>query len=169
MDVYQKIISIALIVIIAGTTGFWLGRSQERGTLRLPWKFAPAAPRGEELDVSGATLTGGNTLAVNDQAPGNKVAVAMVNLVKDGWVAVHEELDAKPGNILGAQRFGAGAGQSGAVELLRPTEEGRVYFAMLHYDDGDRQFDHTKDLPITDPQGNIILMRFVAASAPAEQ
>ena len=40
---------------------------------------------------------------------------------------------------------------------------------MLHADDGDRQYDHTKDLPITDPQGNVIMMRFIATVIPTEQ
>ncbi len=90
----------------------------------------------------------------------------MVAFAVDGWVAIHEESDGKPGRILGARRFGIGINQSGSVELLRPTQEGKVYFAMLHADDGDRQFDHTKDLPLADPQGNVILMRFVAAASP---
>lgn len=169
MDTYQKTISIALIIIIAGTAGFWLGRAAERGTLGAALKYVQPAPIGEEVNVSGAMLIGGNAIAVNDQAPGLKVEVATVTLAQDGWVAIHEVLNGQAGNILGARRFSTGANQTGAVELLRPTEEGKVYFAMLHSDDGDRQFDHTKDLAITDPQGNIILMRFVAAAGPLER
>ena len=166
------IAGIVLVALLAGAAGFLVGRSR----LRIPREERSQAGAGERssaeseggADVSGAVLTGGNAIAVNDQTPGATVMVSFVPLAQSGWVAIHEEADAKPGRIIGARRFDAGANQSGAVELLRPTEEGRVYFAMLHADDGDRQFDHAKDLPITDPQGNSILMRFIASAAPAE-
>lgn len=169
LDNTQIVIAAAVIAIIGGAAGFLLGRSTERGPT-LFW--APEEESGMEALPPGSALgtitLGGNAVAVNDQAPGLRVAVAMVTLARDGWVVIHEDRDGKPGNILGAQRFGSGANQSGSVDLLRSTEEGRVYYAMLHSDDGDRAFDHAKDLPLTDPQGNVILMRFVAAAAPQE-
>lgn len=161
---------IVLVALLSGAAGFFIGRSG----LRLPWEGGNRTGAGEQsltgpgADVSGVVLVGGNAIAVNDQPPGATVAVSFVTLGQSGWVAIHEEMDSKPGRIIGARRFDAGANQSGAVELLRPTEEGKVYFAMLHADDGDRQFDHQKDLPLTDPQGNVLHMRFIASAAPAE-
>lgn len=169
-DRHQQITAVAVLLIAGGVIGFWLGRSAERGALPEVGQFLPPAPGATSPPPAQGTLpAGGNAIAVNDQPPGSKVAIPLLTLARDGWVVVHEEAGGWPGAILGAQRFNAGANQSGSVELLRPTEEGKVYFAMLHADDGDRQFDHTKDLPIQDPQGNTILMRFVAAAGPAER
>lgn len=156
-DKNQLIIAAAVVVVIAAVGGFWLG-----------WTTARRGGEGESamqdkgVDVSGAVLVGGNAIAVNDQPAGMNVAISMVTLAMDGWVAIHEDRDGKPGNILGAQWFPAGQGQSGSVELLRGTENGKVYYAMLHSDDGDHKFDRAVDPPIADPLGNAIMMRFVA-------
>ncbi len=171
MDTQQKSVTAAVLLIVGLAVGFWLGRTAERGMLPQAGPFAPPpAPGAAGLPPPyGAVLGGGNAIAVNDQAPGMRIALALVTLAGDGWVVIHEDRDGKPGSILGAQRFNAGANQSGSVELLRATEEGKVYYAMLHSDDGDRQFDHTKDLPVTNPEGNAILMRFVTATEPGER
>ena len=162
-----QLVSAALIlIVVAGAFGFWLGRTYapaKTGERKGP---RPATQLGDT--ALGTVLAGGNAIAVNDQLPGMTVDLSLVTLAQDGWVVVHEDRDGKPGSILGARRFSAGENQSGTVELLRVTQEGKVYYAMLHADDGDRQFDHTKDLPLRDPQGNVIVMRFVAASRPAQ-
>ena len=164
-DTHQKIIAAAVLFILGGAIGFWLGRSAGQG-----WSaVGPVAPSPVPPSGQGTVLVGGNAIAVNDQSPGSKVAVSLVSLAADGWVVIHDERDGTPASILGARRFDVGANQTGSVDLLRPTEEGKVYYAMLHADDGDRQFDHEKDLPIRDSQGNAILMRFVASAAPPER
>ena len=170
MDRHQQVIAAAVLLIVGGALGFAAGRAAERGIVpswKTPELFSPASRPSPQL--AGTVLSGGNAIAVSDQAPGATVAVSFVTLAGSGWAVIHEERDGAPGAILGARRFDTGSGQSGTVELLRPTEEGRVYLAMLHGDDGDRQFDHTQDLPIRDPQGNAILMRFVAAASPPER
>jgi hypothetical protein len=112
-----------------------------------------------------AFIVDGNAIAVSNQPAGSAVAVSFVTLAQDGWVVIHEDREGKPGNILGAKRFPAGEyPEGGAVSLLRGTEKDGIYYAMLHYGDGDREFDFTKDLPITDEDGNVILMKFKAIS-----
>lgn len=168
-DQVRTLIGTIVLIIAVGAVGFWLGRSAERsgwaGFGRLP---AGTGYRQEGAPAEGAVLAGGNAIAVSDQPPGMTVSVSFVALAQDGWVVIHEDADGTPGRILGAQRFAAGQGQSGNVELLRGAEEGKVYYAMLHADDGEPGFDHVKDLPLQDPQGNVILMRFVAQARPAE-
>jgi len=88
-----------------------------------------------------------NSISVNDQPAGLKVDIISVTISKDGWAVVHENTDGVPGNILGAQRFDAGT-WDGSIDLLRNTEEGNMYYVMLHIDNGDKEFDHKKDLPI---------------------
>jgi hypothetical protein len=167
MDQYQKIIASALLIILGGTFGFLLGRSAAPGTLPRIAAFSPSA-RDATAPEAHAVTSGTNAVAVSDQPPGSMVTVASATFSQNGWVVIHEERDGAPGAILGARRFDGGENQSGTVELLRPTQEGRVYFAMLHADDGDRSFDHAKDLPLKDPQGNLILMRFVTAARPGQ-
>lgn len=174
MDRHQQIIATAVLLIAGGASGFQLGRVVGERAFPAPRDLmrsapAPQQPPAPEAAGLGSVLVSGNAIAVNDQPPGLTVVISMVTLAQDGWVVIHEGENGKPGRILGARRFNAGMNQSGSVELLRPTEEGRVYFAMLHADDGDRQFDHRRDLPLADPQGNVILMRFVATASPAER
>lgn len=160
-DTHQRAIAAFVLLAIGGVAGFWLGRSGG-SSAPSPVTAAPAATP----PAAGTVLAGGNAVAVNDQPPGLTVSLGMVAITRDGWVVIHAAEDGAPGRILGARRFDAGSVETGSVELLRPTEEGRVYFAMLHADNGDRQFDHTKDLPLTDAGGNVILMRFVASTQP---
>ncbi|MBI2055730.1 MAG: hypothetical protein HYT42_02450 [Candidatus Sungbacteria bacterium] len=172
-DGYQKFIIFVVIFLVGGSFGFSLGRKAERDGFS-----GRSADYGRERQVgkdegsrrdtlgapgSGAVASDGYAIRVDDQAPGNQVGIAMVTLAKDAWVVVHDERGGKPGNILGAQRFNAGANQTGAVILQRATEEGKVYYAMFHGDEGDDHvFDYKKDLPVTDSQGSAIMVRFVA-------
>ena len=169
MDKNQLVIAAALVVILAGASGFWLGRRAERSGWRGLAGLPPSPPSAEIAGFAGMVLAGGNAVTVDDQPPGATAAIRMVTLARDGWVAVHEDDGGKPGRIPGATRYNAGTHENGTVELLWPSEEGRVYYAMLHADDGDRKFDRTKDLPITDALGNPIMMRFVTAANPAPQ
>lgn len=100
-------------------------------------------------------------LSIDNQSAGNKVMVARAVVPEALWVVIHEERDGKPGSILGARRFQAGQ-SSGEVELLRSTKDGGTYYGMLHRDDGDRKFDHTKDLPFTNESGRVIMTKFTA-------
>lgn len=134
--------------------------------------FAPASPEGpsEEglLSDSPLVLSGGNTVTVDDQMPGQTVSLKSVVFEEAGWVAVHEDREGKPGNILGAAWFPGGM-SSGEVELLRATTDGGTYYAMLHKDDGDKKFDHTIDTPLTDGEGNPLMVKFMTTATPAVQ
>lgn len=160
MDKNQIITGGIVLAILASLLGFWLGR-----VVVMPGaKSNVPAGNGQNQAGSSATSTGDDTIAVNDQPAGMKVSLALVVLSKDGWVAIHEDRAGAPGNILGAQRFAAGQSVSGAVDLLRATKEGNIYYAMLHSDDSDHIFEQSNDTPITDKQGNIIMVRFVTTA-----
>lgn len=108
-----------------------------------------------------------NTISAENQPAGKSVSVA-VKTDKEVWVAVHEDMAGKPGKILGAQLFAAGT-HSGKVDLLRGTVAGMKYYAMLHSDDGDRKFDHTKDRPLVNAAGAAITDDFTATVAASIQ
>ncbi len=112
---------------------------------------------------SSVSLGAKNSLRVVNQKAGNTVLVADLNLENAGWVAVHEEREGKPGNVLGAAWFPAGKNDKVVVELLRPTLSSKVYYAMLHQDAlGDKLYASGKDLPLNDANGNPIMLRFQA-------
>ncbi|TSC66898.1 MAG: hypothetical protein G01um101466_851 [Parcubacteria group bacterium Gr01-1014_66] len=126
----------------------------------------------EEITLPSATpmpspppaSSGANTVTVKDQTAGDRVEIDSVIFAQPGWLVVHEDRNGAPGNILGAQWFGAGTYQGKAVDLLRSTVSGRTYYAMFHADAGDdHQFDHKKDLPIGDSAGNPIMTKFSIA------
>ena len=127
---------------------------------------------GTPAPTTGAGITlpsGANTVAVDDQDAGSTATIRKAALSEEGWVVIHEDWNGKPGNILGARRLPAGEHQAIVVELLRSTEGGKVYYAMLHRDDGDKAFAHTRDLPFVDAAGSPIMMRFVATTKPGAQ
>ena len=114
------------------------------------------------LQTSGIVLAGKNAIDINDQPAGMIVTAALTVLNEQGWVAIHEDANGEPGWILGATLVFAGERNNVAVELLRATEKGKTYYAMLHDDDGDKAFDMKKDFPIKDSTGSVIMMKFVA-------
>lgn len=113
--------------------------------------------------VPTANTSSASTIIVQDQAAGRTVEIAQIKLDRVAWVAVHEETDATPGRILGAVRLHTG-NINGTIELLRATEAGKVYYAMLHINDDDGVFDHKKDVPMTDTSGNPIMVKFSATN-----
>lgn len=115
----------------------------------------------EQEHLSPTLIAEGNVVHVKDQQAGKEVFLSRVELVQDGWIAVRETTDGRAGNILGAKRLDAGVYQP-TVPLLRPTEENNTYVVVLYADDGDKEFDYTKDSLLTDRSGNTISMMFEA-------
>ncbi len=132
------------------------------------------AGSGNAISESPLVLAGKNTITLDDQLFGNTVSIKSIDLANDSWVAIHEDLDGKPGNILGAAWFPAGV-SSGVVELQRPTVDGATYYAMLHADkkprgeDGHKVFDLKVDVPLTDESGQPLMAKFMTTAHPAPQ
>lgn len=155
----KKVVLTAIIFFLIGFGASWLYLKPAQ---------APSAQDEEasaELNIPSMNV---NAIEVDDQKVGSTVSVKSVKFENPGWVAIHDDADGKPGNILGAAWFPKGE-NSGIVELLRDTEQGKTYFAVLHNDDGDREFNHKIDLPLTDASGTIIMVKFMAAENPATQ
>jgi len=119
-------------------------------------------------ELSGAALSAQNAILVRDQKAGINVEIEFVNLENTGWVVINESDNGIPGNALGAQLFDPGL-SSGIVELLRGTEDGKIYHAMIRQDDGDRAFDLTKDFLLTDTDGNPVSAEFKAIKTVSEE
>jgi hypothetical protein len=118
----------------------------------------------EGAGFAGATLrASGNAISVPDQFAGSSVAVRSLSLAGPGWAVIYEDRKGAPGNILGAARFAAGVYTDVAIDLLRRTEAGGVYYAMLHRDGTADGFEWiTDDPPIREESGAPIMVRFFA-------
>ncbi len=149
--------------------------SEAAATQSTPSDVSPTAPAVKETTVSTdspvtATVetapvvkqaeASADSVSVGDQKAGTMV-LASATLTKTGWVVVHEDRDGMPGNVLGARRMEMGTG-SIEIMLLRATSPENKYYVMLHDDDGDRQFDLHKDMPLKNSAGNAIMASFVA-------
>ena len=103
----------------------------------------------KNVDINEASFQkSANSITVNDQLAGLRVDIGEFTLAKNGWIVIYEDNNGKPGNILGAHRYNAGTYEKGEVNLLRNTEEGSVYYAMIHSDNGDKKFDYKDDTPV---------------------
>lgn len=171
----QFFAAVAVAIIVAGVAGYLIGRSSAgvRESLspvggvdnNSAVQHMQENSLGTGSAISGSTISGDYLVLVRDQAAGNSVIVATARFAESGgWVVIHEDRDGKPGNILGAQFYQKGETKDGAVGLLRPTVKG-VYYAMLHRDDGDRQFDFTTDSPVTNSDGQPVMARFTVSEA----
>lgn len=171
MSQNQVIALVVVVAVVAGGVGFWFGTLNARSGAAIPASGIPGGtPEGTPATGASITLPSGqNAIAVDDQDAGSTATVRSTTLAEEGWVVIHEDWNGKPGNILGARRLPAGSHQAIVVELLRSTEGGKVYYAMLHRDDGDKAFAHTRDLPVLDASGSPIMMRFVATTKPGAQ
>jgi|TARA_Y100000310_G_scaffold345555_1_gene466498 hypothetical protein len=117
--------------------------------------------------TSGAQMESAR-IVVGVQLFGKSVRLQEVALPESSWVAIHEDVDGKLGNILGAQRFDQGV-HSGTVDLLRETVGESLYYAVVYRDDGDKVFNLDADAPAVDVEGALIMTAFRTTSGSPSQ
>lgn len=105
------------------------------------------------------TIAGdGEFVDVEDQDAGMSVRVKSAALAQAGWIAVRDA----EGRTLGAGRFDAGEHANVEVPLLRATESGERYQALIYVDDGDREFSLQNDILVMRGDGSVAGDVFVA-------
>jgi hypothetical protein len=107
-----------------------------------------------------AVLASSAYLEINNQIPGEVIIVSKVTMTEGGWVAVHDDNNGIPGNILGAYYLPAGNHKDQIVPLLRGVTDDRSYIVVIHQDNGDRIFDYKIDTPDLDKNGEMITAGF---------
>ena len=105
-------------------------------------------------------------IEVHDQEAGSSVYVSALSLSDPRWVVIHEDQAGEPGNILGARLFSVDQ-EDGEVSLLRSTESGNTYHAILYMvadrdRDQGRRFDTDRDLPLIEEDGYQVITTFTA-------
>ncbi len=113
----------------------------------------------QTTDINNPSL---NRIVMVDQYPGNVVYLSSVQFAAPGWIAIHKDNKGTPGDIIGSAYFDKGI-SPGKITLTQPTVEGGTYYAMMHTDDGDKKFDASKDAPLKDANGNVIMKVFHAS------
>ena len=112
--------------------------------------------------ISNKTLP--SKIFVTSQIPGEVVRVSQVTLDNDSWIAVHDDNEGKPGNILGAYFLPKGTHNDQMIPLLRGVTDERSYLVIIHQDNGDRVFDYKIDTPILNEQGLMEISGFSVIS-----
>jgi len=85
------------------------------------------------------------SLTVSDQSlVGSQVSIDAFFLDKLGYVVIHKSVDGKPGPVIGNSNAVSGSYSSFKV-TIDETQAGTKVFAMLHYDDGDGEYEFPGD------------------------
>ena len=148
------IIAIVVIVIIAVVAAIWL-------SVRGGSNTTPAGQTASLGFEAAKEANAGATLQVDAQFPGSVVYVANASLPAGGWIVVRANEGGKPGAVLGATFFSTNT-HIGNVELSTPTVDGQNYFVEVYTDDGDGQFDATKDALVMKADGTPLRLSFMA-------
>lgn len=154
-----RLLGAFLIGVIVGTASMWMWTATKDALVRKDTQVAGqevisdikkgtaqvATSIVQDLDTVKVQLHN-DAVVVQNQIAGLVVILEKVVFEEGGWVVIHEGTASHIGNALGAKRFDKGE-HSGSVELLRATEVGKVYRAVLYRDNGDREFNLDSDFP----------------------
>lgn len=152
------LVLIAVAIVAAGCA-----RTQPQPTQPTPVATATVSPPPEKTATAPARI-GGNLIYVPEQTPGRLVTVAQVGVEQPGYVVIHRAEGGKPGTIIGASSLiAAGDHANLTVTLTQGTADGQSFFAMLHRDNGDGQFDANPDVPVQDQSGSVMMMEFTVS------
>ncbi|MEI7463133.1 MAG: hypothetical protein WCK03_01910 [Candidatus Taylorbacteria bacterium] len=117
-----------------------------------------------DTDITDQSATiASNRIVMVDQYPGNVVYLSSVQVEKASWVVIQSDNAGQPGAIMGSAHFAAGI-NPGKITLSTPTVDGGTYYAVIYTDDGSGTFNATKDVPLRDSRGSVIMHIFHASA-----
>ena len=126
---------------------------------------APAVTPVEDNPATTDEISGVNRIIMSDQYPGNVVYFSSVQLAQPGWVAIHKDNAGKLGAVIGSMHFEKGINPGSKLTLTEPTIEGATYYAVIYTDTDSVKFDVTKNQPLKDSKGSIIMKVFRASAS----
>ena len=103
----------------------------------------------------------GNTIILSGTTAGNTVSLAKASLSQDSWIVIREDAGGEFGKAIGAGWFPKGLNEKISVELLRSTEVGKKYYAVLYTDAGDHKFSSKINKLVTE-NGEAVSQVFIA-------
>ncbi len=109
-------------------------------------------------------LKGKNILNIGPQNPGNSLIVDLVNLVKPGFVVIHQaNSKGQAGTFVAASPL-LKAGTSEDLVVKASLRANTTYVISLRNDDGDGKFNPTKDLVLSDVKGQQVVENITTAT-----
>ena len=98
------------------------------------------------------------SITVNEQkVEGDNVVIARLFLDKPGYIVIHKVVDGKPGAVIGNSELLDGENSNINVKVANYENE---LIAMLHYDDGDGNYEFPGDDTPTKVDDKVILKKF---------
>lgn len=158
---------VTILLVAAGSVGYIVlsGKLSSPSDIVENDPNSPVVEPGEE--PASGLIIGGNAVLAADQVPGTTALVTLAVLENPGYVVIHRvDDDGKPGQIIGnSELLQAGEHKNIEIALSEDAEEGNEFFAMLHSDDGNGTYEFPgPDGPITDQDGNVVMMKYVINS-----
>jgi len=144
-----------IIVFITGAVFFFRGNREEP----------------DSVSNSSGLIISNSAIYVAEQTPGTSMLVSIVRLEKPGFVVIHEDAAGAPGKILGVSSL-LPAGETEnlpPITLSRATTDEETIYAMLHFDNGNGQFDAVDDKPVLDSVDNAPMMIIITVSKDAAE
>jgi len=109
------------------------------------------------------------SIAVDEQKVENdNVVVTSVFLDKPGYIVIHKVADGKPGAVAGNSGLLDGKNSDVIVKVSDYENENEL-FAMLHYDDGDSNYEFPGDDIPTKVDDKVILQKFLLLDTASSQ
>lgn len=131
---------------------------------------APTAAPSADMDHGAAAGSASGSLQAADQSSdGSTLTVAAVTLTGagQGFIAVHQDLDGKPGPTVGVARLSQGDTDDLVVTLDKPVQSG-AFWPMLHVDDhtiGTYEFPDVPDADFPVKDGDEVVMKKINLTA----
>lgn len=113
------------------------------------------------------TASGAGVYVEDQPAGAMEVVVGFAVMPQGGFLAIHEDAGGVPGRVIGVSSVLAQGGEHVSVKVSPALVDGAIYYAMVYADPKD---DPIKALaagtvrPLTDADGNVVLMSFAAVS-----
>ncbi|NBS41658.1 hypothetical protein EBS80_03275 [bacterium] len=142
-----------LILVSGAIAGAILLTSERNAKTPVPDTAEVPSPRVQTFRAMQAA--GDASVYVEDQEAGStNVSVGFAIMPNAGYVEIRADEDGHPGATIGTSRpLPSGGGEHVSVDVDLPLEAHAIYYALL-VDEGKT--------PVTDTDGNIVLMSFAA-------
>ena len=123
------------------------------------------APTATETPLETDLVTGEvNRIVMSDQYPGNVVYLSSVQVSAPSWVVIQADNNGVPGKIMGQASFDIGI-NPGKITLTQSMVDGGTYYAVIYKGSDNTTFDSTKNVPLKDSNGQVIMKVFKASSS----
>lgn len=122
------------------------------------------APKADETPYGPVEVTGSS---IDVSSPETYRVDAWVSLNQPGFITVHESVGGAPGPVLATSTYMDTTAVVTSIAVDPEMTSGAEYVALLHVDNGDKQFSMYDDLPVMS-EGNVVKATFRAATPVTE-